>query len=49
MVKKTIELEAKTDKAVKEIEALKDEIIELNKKVTEGTKDINNNLTIVKL
>ena len=44
MVKKTIELEAKTDKAVKEIEALKDEIIELNKKVTEGTKDINNNL-----
>lgn len=44
MVKKTIELEAKTDKAVKEIEALKEEIIELNKKVTEGTKDINNNL-----
>lgn len=44
MVKKTIELEAKTDKAVKEIEALKEEIIELNKKVTEGTKDINENL-----
>ena len=44
MVKRTIELEAKTDKAISEIEALKNEIVELNKKVAEGTKETNNNL-----
>ena len=44
MVKRTIELEAKTDKAISEIEALKKEIVELNKKVVEGTKETNNNL-----
>ena len=44
MVKRTIELEAKTDKAISEIEALKNEIVDLNKKIAEGTKETNENL-----
>jgi uncharacterized membrane protein len=49
MVKKTIELEAKADKAIGEIENLKKEIIRLNKavvdsndKTTEGIKNVEN-------
>ena len=44
MVKRTIELEAKTDKAISEIEALKNEIVDLNKRIAEGTKETNENL-----
>jgi len=45
MAKKiTIDLEAKTDKAISEIEGLKKEIVELNKKVAEGNENTKDGL-----
>jgi hypothetical protein len=45
MAKKiTIDLEAKTDKAIEEIDALKDEVVKLNKQVSEGNNDTKKGL-----
>jgi len=46
MAKKiTIDLEAKTDKAIGEIESLKEQIVELNKKVAEGNDNTKKGLS----
>ena len=42
--KVTIDLEAKTDKAIGEIESLKEQIVELNKKVAEGNDNTKKGL-----